>query len=109
MVNNLQVVIDGLLAHRLINVLQRTEFVAVFLILLILKSVGVYSIKPDVVLCSENFNSPCIFRYIPWNVEGNGAAGFIERMQQAYVLDLFFETSGFSSSGEPSKPCTASA
>jgi hypothetical protein len=88
MLNDLDIVVDGLLPHRLICMLHRAKLVAVGLARLVLKGIGIDRIKYQSQLTCQCLDMGWIPRYIPRYVQRYGSTAAVEGVQQAYVFQF---------------------
>src|SRR5512138_2633640 len=88
---------------------ERAVLVAYGLIGLVLKRIRVNRVEFEAEFVRQGLYLRCVLRDIPGNVQRYGAAGPVERVEQADVQDFFFQAAGFAAAGKAGKAGTASA
>src|SRR5579862_2973049 len=105
--NDFDIVPDSLPAHLLIHVLHGAILVTQLLSPLVLESIGVHGVEPQTIMRRQRPDPCAVLWDIPGYVQGNGAAGAVECMDETYVFHFFLQVPRLAADAEAAKTRSA--
>src|SRR5258708_24886633 len=101
--DDFDIVVDRLFTHFFTHMLQRPEFIAVWLTRLVLEGIGIHGIEAQPKLGAQGLDGSRLTGDIPGNMQGDGPAAAVEGMQKTDVFYLFFQAARLAATGKTSK------